>query len=104
MTNDRAMAILLSIQTEHARRIYAGDKRAELRKSFPQDANSGGGAFWANDIQNMQGNDLSNWIEADIYGLCMYCVRYTSSVSPANLYVLGSHMAVTPDLFPDSCS
>src|ERR1700722_1378663 len=32
------MAILLSIQTEHARRIYAGDKRAELRKSFPQDA------------------------------------------------------------------
>lgn len=30
--------ILLSIQPTHARRIYAGDKRAELRKSFPSSA------------------------------------------------------------------
>lgn len=30
--------VLLSIQSEHAERIYAGEKKAELRKSFSEDA------------------------------------------------------------------
>ena len=45
---------------------FGGGGCFQATKPFPQDANSGGGAFLANDIQNMQGNDLGNWIEADI--------------------------------------
>ena len=38
----------------------------EATMSFPATANTGGGAFWMNDFENMvEGNPGSNWVEVD---------------------------------------
>ena len=59
--------------------VFGNGGYFEATMAFPHHR-AGGGAFWANDIQNMHRNNKGNWIEvdiaefdqADVYGFAMH--------------------------------
>jgi hypothetical protein len=71
---------------------FGGGGYFEATMSFPATANTGGGAFWMNDFENMvEGNPGSNWVEVDAAEF-----DNTNNTTAQDLYQIQYHNWVAP--------